>query len=197
MGRRETSADIASRPSMGSPMTLNMRPSAASPTGTKMGAPMSVTSVSRASPAVSPIEGLRARLSPRCCATSRTKRSPFRVTSSACLIAGSPWSKRTSTMGPIIWVMVPLDILYRQFNVHFLCKNFKPLFMPRQLCFDGGVFELQISNGFNEFIYCLYHLRHALVNLPLQAIFQLLQVFMRDHFVYDTIDFCVKRVKLC
>ena len=97
----------AGSPSIGSPTTLNMRPSAASPTGTLMAAPVSVTSASRARPAVSCIAIQRTRFSPRCCATSSVSvcslpDRPGCEMVSAFLMEGREPSNRTSTTGPII-----------------------------------------------------------------------------------------------
>ena len=52
-----------------------MRPSVISPTGTEIGAPVSVTSVPRARPSVVSIATARTRSSPRCCWTSQTSSS--------------------------------------------------------------------------------------------------------------------------
>jgi hypothetical protein len=61
----------SSLPSIGSPITLNMRPKSRLPYRHGNRRAGIVTSVSRASPEVSPMAMQRARLSPRCCATSR------------------------------------------------------------------------------------------------------------------------------
>ena len=58
------------------------------PTGICIGAPVSVTSVSRARPETSCIAMQRTRLRPRCWATSSTRRPSFTLTSRAFLIAG-------------------------------------------------------------------------------------------------------------
>ena len=62
----------ASPLSTGSPSTLKIRPSVASPTGTVIGAPVSTTSRPRARPSVASIAIARTRSSPRCCCTSAT-----------------------------------------------------------------------------------------------------------------------------
>ncbi len=70
--------------SIASPITLNMRPSVISPTGTEMGAPVSFTSMPLSRPSVDPMATARTVPEPKCCCTSRTSRSPFsRCTSSA------------------------------------------------------------------------------------------------------------------
>ena len=55
-----------------SPSTLKMRPSVASPTGTVIGPPVSLTSSPRERPSVASIAIARTRPSPRCCCTSAT-----------------------------------------------------------------------------------------------------------------------------
>mmetsp|Transcript_81851 Transcript_81851/g.166775 ORF Transcript_81851/g.166775 Transcript_81851/m.166775 type:complete len:295 (-) Transcript_81851:37-921(-) len=71
MARSEV-ALIGPRSSMGSPVTLMIRPRVSGPTGTMMGFPVSVTGMPRAKPSVAPIAMVRTLLSPRCWATSRT-----------------------------------------------------------------------------------------------------------------------------
>src|ERR1700704_5036739 len=93
--------------STGSPTTLMMRPSVSSPTGTEMGSPVSVTSWPRTSPSVVSIEMVRTVDSPRCCATSSTRRLPPFCVSSAFRIAGRSPSNCTSTTAPMTWVMRP------------------------------------------------------------------------------------------
>src|SRR3954465_529960 len=93
--------------STGSPMTLMMRPSVSSPTGTEIGWPVSETSWPRTRPSEVSIATVRTVFSPRCCATSRTRRlSPFLV-SSAFRIAGRWSSNCTSTTAPMTWVIFP------------------------------------------------------------------------------------------
>ena len=69
-------------------MTLMMRPSVSSPTGTEIGAPVSVHSWPRTRPSEVSIATVRTVFSPRCCATSSTRRLPPFVVSSAFRIAG-------------------------------------------------------------------------------------------------------------
>ena len=58
--------------STGSPSTFSTRPSVAGPTGTEIGAPVSITSMPRCKPSVGFIATVRTRPSPRCCSTSAT-----------------------------------------------------------------------------------------------------------------------------
>jgi hypothetical protein len=84
-GRRFRVDRAASGPasSTGSPMTLMMRPSVPRPTGTEIGAPVSLTFWPRTRPSVASIAMVRTVLSPRCCATSSTRRLPLLSVSSA------------------------------------------------------------------------------------------------------------------
>ena len=74
--------------STGSPMTFMMRPSVSSPTGTVIGAPVSVTSWPRTRPSVESMAMVRTVFSPRCWATSSTSRLPPLSVSSAFRICG-------------------------------------------------------------------------------------------------------------
>ena len=58
--------------SIGSPSRLKIRPRVASPTGTVIGPPVSITSSPRCRPSVASIATARTRSSPRCCCTSQT-----------------------------------------------------------------------------------------------------------------------------
>src|SRR3954447_8366212 len=93
--------------STGSPMTLMMRPSVASPTGTEIGPPVSVTSCPRTRPSVASIATVRTVDSPRCCATSRISRLPRFSVASAFMISGKWPSNCTSTTAPNTCVMWP------------------------------------------------------------------------------------------
>src|SRR5262249_52500399 len=97
--------------STGSPTTLMMRPSVPSPTGTAIGWPVSITSCPRTSPSLVSIATVRTVVSPRCCATSSTKRLPWFLVSSALRIAGRWPSNCTSTTAPMTWVMCPIWLL--------------------------------------------------------------------------------------
>src|ERR1700761_2371937 len=98
-------------------MTLRIRPRVSGPTGTRIGAPVSTTSWPRVRPSVESMAMARTAFSPRCCATSNTRRTflPVRgsvlVVSSAFRIAGSAPSNSTSTTAPMIWIRRPLDWL--------------------------------------------------------------------------------------
>src|SRR5882724_10035605 len=97
--------------STGSPTTLMMRPSVSSPTGTEIGCPVSVTSWPRTRPSLVSIATVRTVDSPRCCATSSTRRLPPFVVSSAFKIAGSSPSNCTSTTAPMTWVIFPTALV--------------------------------------------------------------------------------------
>ncbi len=58
--------------STGSPITLSTRPRVPGPTGTEMGAPVSITFMPRTMPSVGSMLTQRTRFSPRCCCTSAT-----------------------------------------------------------------------------------------------------------------------------
>src|SRR5262245_59437795 len=96
--------------STGSPTTLMMRPSVSSPTGTAIGCPVSLTSWPRTSPSLVSIAMVRTVDSPRCCATSSTRRWPWFLVSSALRIAGRCPSNWTSTTAPMTWVMCPTGL---------------------------------------------------------------------------------------
>src|SRR6202158_4826700 len=91
-------------------MTLMMRPSSPGPTGTEIGAPVSVTSCPRTRPSEESMATVRTVDSPRCCATSSTRRLPPCVVSSAFRIAVRSPSNCTSTTAPMTWVMRPVWI---------------------------------------------------------------------------------------
>src|SRR6202171_2049098 len=94
--------------STGSPITFMMRPSVPAPTGTMIGAPVSVTSPPRTSPSVVSMAMVRTVDSPRCCATSSTRRLPLLVVSMAFRMAGRWPSNCTSTTAPMTCVMRPV-----------------------------------------------------------------------------------------
>src|SRR5476651_1823292 len=104
--------------SIGSPITFMMRPRVAGPTGTRMGVPVSITSWPRVRPSVVSMAMARTAFSPRCCATSNTRRtcrpvlaSMFLV-SSAFRMAGSwPSGNSTSTTAPMTWLRRPFALL--------------------------------------------------------------------------------------
>ncbi len=77
IGQRSVSSGSALAEVDRSPSTLKIRPSVARPTGTEIGAPVSITSTPRASPSVVSIATARTRSSPRCCCTSQTRYSSW------------------------------------------------------------------------------------------------------------------------
>src|SRR3990172_1710485 len=93
--------------STGSPITLMMRPSSSGPTGTAIGSPVSVTSCPRTRPSEESMATVRPVDSPRCWATSSTRRLPPFLVSSAFKIAGRSPGNCTSTTAPITWVIFP------------------------------------------------------------------------------------------
>src|SRR5580698_10293237 len=105
---REPSEAIGPASSIGSPITFMMRPSVPAPTGTWIGPPVSLTSWPRTRPSVVSIAIVRTVDSPRCCATSSTRRFlPFMVVM-AFRIAGRWPSNCTSTTAPMTCVMRPV-----------------------------------------------------------------------------------------
>src|SRR5262247_3636419 len=91
-------------------MTLMMRPSVPSPTGTAIGWPVSETSCPRTRPSLVSMAMVRTVDSPRCWATSSTRRWPWFLVSSALRIAGRCPSNCTSTTAPMTWVMCPTGL---------------------------------------------------------------------------------------
>src|SRR6478609_2296109 len=92
--------------SMHRPSALNTWPLTTSPTGTEMGAPVSVTGAPRTRPSVGCIEMLRTMSSPRCRATSRVRvwASPAPVTSTCRALNNGgtpPRGNSMSTTGPM------------------------------------------------------------------------------------------------
>ena len=72
IGQRSFDSTGRSGKSTGSPSTFSTRPRVAGPTGTEMGAPVSVAGMPRCMPSVGFIATARTRFSPRCCCTSTT-----------------------------------------------------------------------------------------------------------------------------
>src|SRR5580658_9434774 len=93
--------------STGSPITLMMRPSVPAPTGTVIGLSLSDNSWPRTRPSLVSMAMVRTVDSPRCWATSSTRRLPWFLVSSALRIAGRWSSNCTSTTAPMTWVMRP------------------------------------------------------------------------------------------
>src|SRR6266550_3247838 len=94
--------------STGSPITFMMRPSVPAPTGTMIGLPVSPTSWPRTRPSAVSMAMVRTVDSPRCCATSSTRRLPPFCVSSAFRMAGRCPSNCTSTTAPMTCVIRPL-----------------------------------------------------------------------------------------
>src|SRR3990167_11044227 len=88
-------------------MTLNIRPSVASPTGTLIGAAVLITLAPRARPSVGPRAIARTVVWLRCWATSKIKSPSLRSTTKALKIAGRRPANSTSTTTPTIWIIVP------------------------------------------------------------------------------------------
>src|SRR6186713_2797385 len=98
-----------------------MRPSVSSPTGTEIGSPVSVTSCPRTRPSEMSIATVRTVDSPRCCATSSTRRLPPLVVSSAFRIAGRWPSNCTSTTAPMTWVIRPVGLaMWSSYSISLL-----------------------------------------------------------------------------
>mmetsp|Transcript_29261 Transcript_29261/g.93797 ORF Transcript_29261/g.93797 Transcript_29261/m.93797 type:complete len:206 (-) Transcript_29261:160-777(-) len=98
------------RSSTGSPMMFMIRPRAAGPTGTMIGLPVSSHSWPRTRPSVASMAMVRTVFSPRCCATSSTRRgsSLATFTSRALRMGGSSPSNCTSTTAPMTCVTLPV-----------------------------------------------------------------------------------------
>ena len=98
---------------MGSPSRLKILPSVPLPTGTVIGAPVSVTLSPRLTPSVASIAIARTRSSPRCCCTSSVKNPSVRPPSgwisivSAWKISGMWPGKTTSMTTPVTCSTVP------------------------------------------------------------------------------------------
>ncbi len=93
--------------SIGSPMMLIMRPNVCSPTGTVIGAPVSSTCWPLVRPSVPSIAMVLTMFSPKCWATSKTRRCSKPCTSKAFKMGGNAVSNCTSTTAPITWETLP------------------------------------------------------------------------------------------
>src|ERR1700726_588590 len=112
--------------STGSPITFMMRPSVPTPTGTMIGTPVSLTSWPRTRPSAVSIAMVRTVDSPRCCATSSTRRLPPFLVSSAFRMAGRWPSNCTSTTAPMTCVMRPVwlaGVAIKTLSFEFLIKR--------------------------------------------------------------------------
>ena len=104
---RSMSDPIGPRSSIGSPITFMMRPRVFGPTGTLIGLPVSLTGPPRTRPSVESMAMVRTVFSPRCWATSSTRRVPLLSVSRAFRMAGSSPSNSTSTTAPMTWEIWP------------------------------------------------------------------------------------------
>src|SRR6476469_5027875 len=91
-------------------MTFMIRPRVLGPTGTRISEPVERTDWPRVRPSVESMAMVRTTFSPRCWATSRTRRLPLLSVSSADRIAGSSPSKATSTTAPITCATRPVRL---------------------------------------------------------------------------------------
>ena len=125
MGRRALVL-IGPASSIGSPITFIMRPSVSTPTGTVIELSVSRTAWPRTKPSVESIAMVRTVFSPKCCATSNTKRfSPFMVSSALRIFGRSP-SKATSTTAPVTCVTRPVAPLRVEDDIAFLAMTVCP-----------------------------------------------------------------------
>src|SRR6266571_952160 len=111
---REVFAWIGPSLSTGLPRTFMTRPRTSSPTGTRIGPPVSAAGMPRTMPSVGSIATQRARPSPRCCSTSTITSigtgtsNPWLVIRTALWTAGRFSSvNSTSTTGPMICTTLP------------------------------------------------------------------------------------------
>ena len=88
--------------STGCPRTFNILPNTAFPTGTFIGAPVSITSIPLCSPSVESIATALITLLPKCCCTSSTSSLSSTLTFKALYILGNLSLKATSTTALII-----------------------------------------------------------------------------------------------
>ena len=107
----DMSLPIGPRSSIGSPMTFMIRPSVLGPTGTRICEPVALTAWPRVRPSVESMAMVRTTFSPRCWATSSTRRLPPLSVSSAERIGGSSPSNATSTTAPMTWLTRPVRLL--------------------------------------------------------------------------------------
>src|SRR5438874_3924034 len=112
MGQRVMPSGAGSS-SMGAPITLNMRPSVSTPTGTEMGAPVATTLSPRRNPSVASMAMQRTTLSPMAPSTSSTTVRPSLIfTRRASNSSGwSPGGNSTSTTAPMTWLTLPSRVL--------------------------------------------------------------------------------------
>src|SRR5829696_3192621 len=126
IGQR-SSALTSSPSSMTSPRTLKILRRVASPTGTLIGAPVSSTSIPRASPSVVSMATARTRSLPRCWWTSAirskaSRRSCFGILMrSALLMEGRPPWKTASMTTPLISTILP--VILSAMNPPVACRD--------------------------------------------------------------------------
>ena len=112
IGHLSSGASTSPNPSIGSPRVLNNLPKVASPTGTDIAFPVSITSFPLLKPSVGPNAIHLTQLFPICCSTSKTNFSSPILVSNALNTAGiSSPVKSTSTTVPIICTIFPVAIL--------------------------------------------------------------------------------------
>merc|ERR550519_507134 len=95
--------------SIGSPITLMIRPSVSGPTGIMMGDPVLTTTCPLTSPSVPSMAMVRTVFSPRCCATSKINFGEWSLTTRPLRISERPPSSNwTSTTAPITDTTAPV-----------------------------------------------------------------------------------------
>src|SRR6267142_1398037 len=127
--------------SIGAPITLNMRPSVSTPTGTEIGPPVALTGSPRRKPSVASIAIVRTTLSPMAPSTSSTTVRPSPVlTSSASNSSGcSPGGNSTSTTAPMTWLTRPsLVFFFSGVDACFVLAICLPPSARRPHCFGAG-----------------------------------------------------------
>src|ERR1700674_83187 len=126
IGHRFVPSGVGSS-SIAFPITLNMRPSVSTPTGTEMGEPVACTGSPRRIPSVESIPMHRTTLSPMSDATSSTTLRPSALlTSRASKSSGwSPASNSPSTTAPTTWLSAPwpLVLFFSGFSLVFAIRN--------------------------------------------------------------------------
>src|SRR6267142_3766762 len=127
--------------SIGAPITLNMRPSVSTPTGTEIGPPVARAGSPRRKPSVASIAMVRTTLSPMAPSTSSTTVRPSPVlTSSASNSSGcSPGGNSTSTTAPMTWLTRPsLVFFFSGVDACFVLAICLPPSARRPHCFGAG-----------------------------------------------------------
>src|SRR4051794_20712161 len=121
-----------------------MRPSVPTPTGTWIGEPVSLTSWPRTRPSVVSIAMVRTVDSPRCWATSSTRRLPPFLVSSELRMAGRWPSNCTSTTAPITWVTRPVWLAAVAIQ---LSPSIQTLFVAHDHALDHGQLDRDVAFG--------------------------------------------------